>query len=231
MTKMVYVGQTIVDLDKRWGDHCSKGSNCRFLSRAINKYGKENFTIEQIDTALSIEELNQKEIYWIEQLNSLSPNGYNLKTGGSNGNLSQETKDKISNSNLGKKRTEKSKQLMREKQLGKKHTEEHRRKISEGNRGKSRPSKYKGIPRKKEDIEKSVQTRKLNNSYSHSEETKKKQSNSHKGLKQSEEHKANISKKLKGIVRSPETREKMRQAQKLIALKKKQLLDKSQDLC
>ena len=32
------------------------------LKKAINKYGKENFTVEILDTANSLEELNEKEI-------------------------------------------------------------------------------------------------------------------------------------------------------------------------
>lgn len=223
ITQKIYIGQTVVDIKKRWTDHCSKGSNCRFISRAIQKYGKENFTIEEIDHAGTFEELNEKEVYWIKELNCLTPNGYNLKFGGENGSLSEETKQKIGNSNFGKKRTEVSKQLMREKQLGKKHSEEHCRKISEGNKGICRPNKLKGIPRKKEDIQKMVETRIQRNNYNHSDVSKEKMSISHKGKSHSEEHKLSISKKLKGIVRSSETREKMRQAQLLRAAKNKEL--------
>lgn len=43
--------------------------------------GLENFTfevIEEVDNSL----LNDREIFWIKECNSLSPNGYNLTTGG-----------------------------------------------------------------------------------------------------------------------------------------------------
>src|ERR1017187_3973629 len=89
----IYIGQTIQNLIKRWACHCSKGN---ILFSAIKKYGKENFIIEQIDSALSIEELNEKEVYWIKELNCIAPNGYNLRLGGeSGGKHSEETRKKI----------------------------------------------------------------------------------------------------------------------------------------
>ncbi|MDX1372945.1 MAG: hypothetical protein R3321_10765, partial [Nitrososphaeraceae archaeon] len=51
----------------------------------INKYGKDNFIIKEIDYAQSQEELNKLEIYYIKKFNSLWPNGYNLRKGGKNG--------------------------------------------------------------------------------------------------------------------------------------------------
>lgn len=77
-----YVGQTISKLEQRWYKHCHKSSGCLALHNAIKLYGKENFTIEQIDTATNQDELNVKEKYWIEYFNCISPNGYNLKSGG-----------------------------------------------------------------------------------------------------------------------------------------------------
>lgn len=56
------------------------------LKRAIDKYGKENFIVELIDTAESSDELNEKEIYWIDKLDSRNPQiGYNIATGGTFG--------------------------------------------------------------------------------------------------------------------------------------------------
>lgn len=51
------------------------------LKRAIKKYGKENFKKEILCECSSKEELNQKEIYWINQL---KPN-YNITIGGIGG--------------------------------------------------------------------------------------------------------------------------------------------------
>lgn len=49
----------------------------------MRKYGIENFTIEQIDSANSIIKLGELERYYIEKYNSQDPNiGYNLSAGG-----------------------------------------------------------------------------------------------------------------------------------------------------
>lgn len=66
------------------------------MYRAIKKYGKEVFTIEEIDGANSQSELNYKEWFWIMQYESTNRlKGYNLKSGGANGLAHQSTKDKI----------------------------------------------------------------------------------------------------------------------------------------
>lgn len=46
--------------------------------RAVRKYGTENFYIEQIDEATTQEELDEKELYWINKLDTVN-NGYNTK--------------------------------------------------------------------------------------------------------------------------------------------------------
>jgi group I intron endonuclease len=50
---------------------------------AIRKYGEENFSFETIENASDIQSLREREIYWIEKLNTLKPNGYNQNKGGS----------------------------------------------------------------------------------------------------------------------------------------------------
>lgn len=97
----IYIGQTTKTLKKRWSDHY--WGNRTVISKAIRKYGRENFNIEIIDKANSLDELNLLEQKYIKEFNSLSPNGYNLDTGGKNRNLSEETKLKISLSKKGKK--------------------------------------------------------------------------------------------------------------------------------
>lgn len=79
---MIYIGQTKMQVRDRWRLHCSKNSTCSLLHKAIEEYGKEAFKIEVIDSGESREELNQKEKYWIEKEQSISPNGYNLDKGG-----------------------------------------------------------------------------------------------------------------------------------------------------
>jgi hypothetical protein len=79
-----YVGQTIRPLSVRWYFHVHQ-TNCRVMARAIKKYGKENFTIEELFKAQSQEELDRKEIEFILALNTLAPGGYNLTEGGNGG--------------------------------------------------------------------------------------------------------------------------------------------------
>jgi group I intron endonuclease len=94
-----YVGQTRHAIEQRWRDHvwyAQKGNLTRPLPRAINKYGIKAFTIEQIDEAETLEDLNKREIHHIARLKTLSPNGYNLTSGGDYFVFSEETKKKIS---------------------------------------------------------------------------------------------------------------------------------------
>lgn len=98
----IYIGQTIGSIQQRWRKHCKKSSvGCSAIRNAISKYGKENFIIEQIDNASTIEELNIKEKYWIKTIQSISPLGYNLRSGGDNGLHNQETLEKQSIAKLG----------------------------------------------------------------------------------------------------------------------------------
>jgi group I intron endonuclease len=138
----VYIGQTIHSIEKRWSRHnwnCTKERNAMAITNAIIKYGSENFKIEEIDRANNLEELNEKEIYYIKQFNSISPNGYNLETGGKNKRLSEETKRKISESNKGKKATEETKRKLSESHKGWIPSEETRNKWRKAFSGK-RPS-------------------------------------------------------------------------------------------
>ena len=82
----LYVGQTIRSLGDRWADHkrdALNGVDYPFYF-AIRKYGVENFIPEMVDSANSLEELNEKEKMWIKDLNSLCKNkrGYNVLEGG-----------------------------------------------------------------------------------------------------------------------------------------------------
>ena len=98
INKKVYIGQTVRALRKRWWEHKKDSETSELpLYRAMRKYGPENFTIEEIDGANSQSELNYIELHHIYLFNSISPNGYNLRIGGSQGTHSQETRDKISN--------------------------------------------------------------------------------------------------------------------------------------
>jgi hypothetical protein len=96
----VYIGQTIQTVERRWNGHVfpSKAKKS-VIDMAIRKYGRDNFSIQVIDRGDSVEELNEKEIFWISFCNSVCPNGYNVSLGGSNKVSNEETRNKISKAN------------------------------------------------------------------------------------------------------------------------------------
>lgn len=100
-----YVGQACQQVEARW-KHGDGYKNNIYFYRAIQKYGWDGFVHEIIANNLTLDEANQLEIDLIEKYNTLDSNyGYNLRAGGSKGALSQDTIEKIRQSNLGQKRT------------------------------------------------------------------------------------------------------------------------------
>lgn len=134
----LYVGQTTRTLKKRWKEHCSKTSKCPCLHNAIEKYGKENFKVEQIDIAIDRKELDKKEQYYINFYNTLAPNGYNLETGG----------------NLGAQHSEETLEKMKAW-----HREHPISDIEKDKRVKRLSEYWKGNTRSKESIEKSAKSK------------------------------------------------------------------------
>ena len=102
----VYIGQTTKDLEMRKKRHYAQMKSSikdkkddSVLMRAFKKYGFEKVKWEIIDTAFTKEELNQKEIYWINFYKSYikfeNSNGYNSTLGGdSPGNKLMNLNDK-----------------------------------------------------------------------------------------------------------------------------------------
>ena len=76
----IYVGQTRQKLKFRIWAHKNHNEFC--LGRAIKKYGWKNFKIEILEECFNEDELNEREIFWIDKLNCKVPNGYNLTDGG-----------------------------------------------------------------------------------------------------------------------------------------------------
>ena len=133
----LYVGQTRQKLSRRITEHkrdSSKGSIG--LGAAIRKYGWENFSVEVIEEC-PVDKLSEREIFWIAELNSRSPHGYNLTDGGEGlVNPSEETRAKMSAH-----RPDVSGE--KNPRYGKKCSPETRAKISSANRGKPSPMKGK----------------------------------------------------------------------------------------
>ncbi len=102
ITNKLYIGLTTRSLDQRWKEHKKIGNQYSLIKKEIQKYGEENFKIEEIDECSSIADLNQREEFWIQELNTLAPNGYNLTTGGLAAKHSEVTKAKMSKTRKGK---------------------------------------------------------------------------------------------------------------------------------
>jgi group I intron endonuclease len=115
-----YVGQTIVA-----GNDIGHG---KLMTKAYAKHGKRNFTYELLCGEIANRPtLNFMERFWISVMNSQVPNGYNIENGGS-------SKGKTAES---------TKEILRQKATGYKHTEEAKRKISEASRNSSAETRAK----------------------------------------------------------------------------------------
>lgn len=80
----VYIGKTLSSIEKRFQEHKHDSTRGRMEKRplynAMNKYGCEHFQVELVEEA-PIEELSDREKYWIEYYGSFK-NGYNATIGG-----------------------------------------------------------------------------------------------------------------------------------------------------
>lgn len=167
----IYIGKTVYSLNKRKHSHIriSKDNPKTYFNKAIAKHGPESFIWEILEEA-DKEKLSEREIYWIKNLDSFKPKGYNLTLGGE-GNLgwipSQETKNKIGKANGGKNSS----------WYNKKHTQDEKEKIRA-----SVTKWWETVPKDVLDIR------------------NKNLSDSKKGCKFTEEHKRKISEGNKGKI-------------------------------
>jgi len=92
ITGKIYVGQD----SKNNPNYLGSG---KYFCLAVKKYGKENFKKEILSECSNRIELDEKEKYWIKELNCKVPKGYNIKDGGEGGdtytNSSEENKMKF----------------------------------------------------------------------------------------------------------------------------------------
>ncbi len=123
----IYVGKS-QDPIKRWKKHitvaqCKRKREKYFLHRAIQKYGKHNFIFSIIQNFQSEQDCTTAEIYWINYFQSNNSKlGYNLTVGGEgvSGRIcNEETKNKIRLKAIGRKHTKKTKNKLRILNTGK----------------------------------------------------------------------------------------------------------------
>ncbi|MFT9089818.1 MAG: NUMOD3 domain-containing DNA-binding protein, partial [Gluconacetobacter sp.] len=125
----------------RWQEHFG-GKNV--ISKALRKYGFENFTKEVIAVSNRKGALELEEHY-CEIHNSLQPNGYNLKAGGHGSHqTSEETRSKMSAALKGRKLSLEYRAQMSIRHKGKagtfngrRHTKETRERMSASNKGRT----------------------------------------------------------------------------------------------
>lgn len=120
------------------------------LRRAFKKYGIGNFKTIILEKCDNHEELNQKEMYYIQKYNCVkSDDFYNLSFGGDGGDtrawMDKNTRSQVSsgknNPMYGRKHTKETRRKMSQSKIGKKlkpFTDEHKAKLSESNKGKNK---------------------------------------------------------------------------------------------
>lgn len=225
----VYIGQTIRPIEDRLKEHQKSSSNCVAIYNAIQKYGWNNFEKHWYDCP--DEDLDDHENMMVEVLGTFSPDGYNLKKGGGNGKLSEETKNKISKSHIGKTHTEETRGKLKDINMGKTLSKETKQKMSESRigdknhfRGKTHTDEAKKKMREaqigkelsdetKEKISAACKGEKHHfYGKSLSEEHKQKLSEAHVGKTLSDDHRRKIRESNIGKSRTNETRQKIREA-------------------
>jgi group I intron endonuclease len=142
-TNKWYVGQS-KNIDSRWSEYKrNKTKKQPKLHNAMTKYGYDGFDkilIEYCDNIDWI--LDYREMFWIRTLDSIK-NGYNIREGGNTSKISEETKVKLRNLNLGKKMSPETLEKMRARPH---HTPEAREKMSNAARNRTRKKGYKLSP-------------------------------------------------------------------------------------
>lgn len=101
INKKIYIGQSS-NIEARWQAHRTRPFNNnsidyeKTLYRSIRKYGLDNFSFSVVEQC-RIDELNDKEIYWISFYDSNNPEkGYNLTKGGQTSKPSKLKKEQVS---------------------------------------------------------------------------------------------------------------------------------------
>ncbi len=123
-----YIGQTSRSVEKRLKEHAKCYGYCIALEHAINKYGFSNFKVD-IMMEVNNELLNYYEAKLIDFLDTMEPNGYNIRAGGAvNSYHSPQSRERMRqaklgelNYNFGKPRTDETCKRISAAKSGEKH--------------------------------------------------------------------------------------------------------------
>lgn len=116
-----YVGQTL-DFRRRVRHYIGgRFKNQHAFYAAVQKYGLENFTCYKLmDCCPSKVALNYWETYWVKELSTVAPNGYNLTSGGGQCTRSKETGKKIADALRGRKLSDECRKKLSDTMRGRK---------------------------------------------------------------------------------------------------------------
>jgi group I intron endonuclease len=139
-----YVGQTINWEEREYGWRTRQKYSGGAIDNARKKYGLENFKTEILKECSTQDELNYWEQYYIKELSTKVPNGYNITDGG--GGMSgfkhrEEDKIKISNALKGEGNPF----------FGKHHTDEFKKWLSQSRSGENNPNYGKPLSKEQRD--------------------------------------------------------------------------------
>lgn len=221
----LYIGSAI-DIKERWYHHTSdlrkKIHGNRYLQRAWDKHGSENFVFGVLEYCNPVN-LIEREQYYMD-ISQVCENGYNIcQVAGNRLGMkhSEKTKNRIKEAHTGRKASDETKKRMSIAGTGRKRlpaTEETKAKMSSSAKKRKPMSKETKEKMSKSKMGKplSEETRRKisesNMGKTNSEETRKKLSISHMGVKRwplTEEHKQKIGNANRGKVRTAETIEKL----------------------
>jgi len=133
-----YVGLTTSSIEKRWGQHktTSRASGRLTISSAIRKYGEENFKMTPLYAVtgetkeIVMEKLNKWEVFWIKHLDTYE-DGYNCTLGGGNATHSKETREKMSESHMGRTHSAETKAKIGKAHKGRSYSKETIKRMKE----------------------------------------------------------------------------------------------------
>jgi group I intron endonuclease len=106
----------------RWKSHIreatkSNQDHCVLLNNAIRKYGENNFEVITL-VKCNKDDLDEWEIKYVTQYNSVQPNGYNIRFGGYSSKNNETTIQKMKEAHTGKEHSKETKDKIGKNQIG-----------------------------------------------------------------------------------------------------------------